>query len=100
MEPKAEKDLVYESLLDLTKKAEEQNRYFSVPRIFKYFNEKAQERRAIGKEFVNFSITGLKSKVFHAVLEELVDEGKVHFVIGDMGTNKVKYRLYRAIVPS
>ncbi|MBS3086670.1 hypothetical protein J4422_03125 [Candidatus Pacearchaeota archaeon] len=98
MQSKAEKDLVYEALLDLTNKAEEPNRYFSAPRIFRYAEEKAQEIMGSEAQQINFSIGGLKNKVFHAVLEELVDEGKAHFVIGDMGTNKVKYRLYRAVI--
>ena len=100
MEEKTEKNWAYESLLDLTRKAEDPNLYFSVQRIYKHIIEKILGKNVVDfQQGRNFSIKNEpKRRNFHGFLEELVKEGKAKSVIADTGTKKIPYKIYRAVI--
>ena len=83
MEEKSQKELIYKCLLELTKIADDQNKYFSVTRILK------------GN---GFFLNGSKLKIFRVELERLVAEGRVRKVIAEIGIEREPYTLYRAAI--
>lgn len=111
-EEKIDKEIIYEYLLDLTRRAQDPNRYFSMERILVHIKETVKQKKIIGaqqNQQSNGSLSETKRKAdprykipnekyFRANLEALVEEGKAQFVINEIGTHREPYRSYRAVI--